>query len=106
MLDAMDVAAQVNAARKAAGLTDRSSRGKLLVRGNDRLVFLHNMLSNSITTLSPGKGCRAEMLDERGHVVADLRVFVDGDLVLIDTEPGRAEQVRAALDKYVIMDDV
>ncbi len=101
-----DVAAQVNAARTGVAAIDRSSRGKILVRGNDRLAFLHNMLSNSISTLTPGTGCRAELLDERGHILGDLRVFVGAEDVRIDLEPGRAGLVRTTLEKYVIMDDV
>lgn len=100
-----DVASQVKAARTGVAAIDRSSRGKILVRGNDRLAFLHNMLSNSISTLSPGKGCRAELLDERGHILGDLRVYVGAEDVRIDLEPGRADLVRATLEKYVIMDD-
>lgn len=101
-----DVATQVHAARTGIAAIDRSSRGKILVRGNDRLAFLHNMLSNSISTLIPGKGCRAELLDERGHILGDLRVYVGAEDVRIDLEPGRADLVRATLEKYVIMDDV
>lgn len=101
-----EIAAEVAAARTVAAMADRSERGRLVVRGNDRLTFLHNMLSNAISTLEPGSGCRAELLDDHGHVVGDLRVFVATDHVLIDLEPGRAELVREALDKFVIMDDV
>lgn len=102
----MSVADEVNAVRKGAGWIDRSARGRLVVRGNDRQSFLHNMLSNDIAKLQAGEGCRAELLDERAHVIADLRIYVDADAVLLDTEPGLAEVVRARLDKYVIMDDV
>ncbi len=101
-----DVASEVRAARTGVAAIDRSSRGKILVRGNDRLAFLHNMLSNSISTLNPGKGCRAELLDERGHILGDLRVYVGAEDVRIDLEPGRVDLVRATLEKYVIMDDV
>ncbi len=101
----MDVVSEVKAVRESAGLHDRSSRGKLVLRGNDRQTFLHNMLSNSISTLKAGEGCRAELLDERGHVVADLRVYATEDHVLLDCEPGLADKVRTILDKYIIMDD-
>jgi folate-binding protein YgfZ len=102
----VSVADEVNAVRTGAGWIDRSARGRLVVRGNDRQAFLHNMLSNDVTRLKPGQGCRAELLDERAHVIADLRLYVDADAVLLDTEPGLAEVVKARLDKYVIMDDV
>src|SRR3954467_12617356 len=64
------------------------------------------MLSNSISTLVPGQGCRAELLDERGHITGDLRVYVTKDDVRIDVEPGLGEAIRATLEKFVIMDDV
>ncbi|HVO30057.1 MAG TPA: glycine cleavage T C-terminal barrel domain-containing protein [bacterium] len=101
-----DFAAQVASARNAVAIADRSARGRFIARGADRLAFLHNMLSAPITTLAPGQGCRAELLDDRGHVVGDLRVLAGTDYVLLDTEPGRAEAVRTALDKFIIMDDV
>src|SRR5687767_14873226 len=101
----MNVAEQVKAVRAGSGLCDRSSRGKLYLRGADRQAFLHNMLSNAISTLKPGEGCRAELLNDHGHVVADLRVYSAEDHVLLDCEPGLAETVRATLEKYIIMDD-
>lgn len=102
----MDVRGQVKAVREGAGFLDRSERGKLLVRGADRQAFLHNMLSNAIKDLAPGQGCRAELLDDRGHVVADMRLWAGADDLLVDLEPGQADPVRVALDKFVIMDDV
>ena len=94
-------------AREGAALTDRGMRGLLVARGNDRQTFLHNMLSNAITGLTPGQGCRAELLDDRGHVVADFRVHVlDGEVQLDCETPAIAAKAFAALDKFIIMDDV
>lgn len=98
---------EAKAAREGAAVADRAGRGHLVVRGNDRQVFLHNMLSNAVKDLPAGKGCRAELLDDRGHVVADLRVLVlDGEVRLDAETAAIAEKARAALDKFVIMDDV
>src|SRR5437868_2429994 len=102
----MSIIDQVKQARAAVAWIDRSARGKLIARGADRQAFLHNMLSNDINRLQAGQGCRAELLDEKAHVVADLRVFVDEDKVFLDAEPGRLDAARAMLDKYIIMDDV
>ena len=93
--------------REGAALTDRGMRGLLVARGNDRQAFLHNMLSNAIAGLTPGQGCRAELLDDRGHVVADFRVHVlDGEVQLDCETPAIASKAFAALDKFIIMDDV
>lgn len=98
---------EAKAAREGAVLTDRSGRGLLVARGNDRQAFLHNMLSNAIAGLTPGQGCRAELLDDRGHVVADFRVLVlDGEVRLDCETPEIAAKAFTALDKFIIMDDV
>ena len=94
--------------REGAALTDRGMRGLLVARGNDRQTFLHNMLSNAIAGLTPGQGCRADcLLDDCGHVVADFRVHVlDGEVQLDCETPAFAAKAFAALDKFIIMDDV
>lgn len=99
--------AEAKAARESAALFDRTGRGLLVARGNDRQTFLHAMLSNAIAGLTPGQGCRAELLDDRGHVVADFRVQVlEGEVQLDCETPAIAAKAFAALDKFIIMDDV
>lgn len=101
------LATEAKAARETAALCDRSGRGLLVARGNDRQTFLHAMLSQSVKDLAPGQGCRAELLDDRGHVVADFRVLVLADEIRLDCDtPGIAEKAFTALDKFIIMDDV
>ena len=101
------LASEAKAARETAALSDRSGRGLLIARGNDRQSFLHAMLSQSVKDLTAGQGCRAELLDDRGHVVADFRVLVLADEVRLDCDtPAIAAKAFAALDKFVIMDDV
>ena len=98
---------EAKAAREGASVVDRGARGLLLAKGNDRQTFLHNMLSNAITGLTPGQGCRAELLDDRGHVVADFRIHLVADEVRLDCEtPAIAAKAFTALDKFIIMDDV
>lgn len=98
---------EAKAAREAATVVDRGARGLLIATGGDRQAFLHNMLSNAITGLVPGQGCRAELLDDRGHVVADFRIHVAENEVRLDCEtPAIAAKAFAALDKFIIMDDV
>ena len=101
------LASEAKAARETAALSDRSGRGLLSARGNDRQAFLHAMLSQSVKDLAPGQGCRAELLDDRGHVVADFRVLVLADEVRLDCDtPAIAAKAFAALEKFIIMDDV
>jgi folate-binding protein YgfZ len=96
-----DPAAEHAAVRGSAGIVDRSEYGILEVTGRDRASFLHAMLSNDITSLAPGQGCAATLLDVHGKVQVLLRVLVLDDRVLVVTPPDFAERTNAALDTYL-----
>lgn len=87
-------------------LFDQSSRGKILVKGHDRIAFLHNMLSNDIKTLRAGEGCYAALLTPTAKVLADMYVYVFPDHILLDTETGLENKIVALLDRYIIQEDV
>lgn len=70
--------------RQHAGVLDRSSRGRIAVRGADRQTFLHALLTNDITGLAPGTGCYAALLTPQGRMIADMHVLELGDVILID----------------------
>jgi folate-binding protein YgfZ len=100
------IEAQHRAARERAVVADRSERGRVVVTGKDRTDFLQGMLTQDVKALAPGQALPAALLNAKGHVLALLRVVHRGDHHLLDTEPGLAEKVRAALDRYVITEDV
>ncbi|HEV2492320.1 MAG TPA: aminomethyltransferase family protein [Terriglobia bacterium] len=101
-----DLIAEHRAARETAGIFDFSFRVKMCVAGQDRAAFLHNMLSNDIKRLAPGQGTYATLLDLKGHIVADLRVYCASDLFLLDTDADLVEKLVQTLERYIIMDDV
>jgi aminomethyltransferase len=92
------------ALRQGAGLADLSSRGKLRVTGADRARFLHNLLSNDIVGLAPGRGCQAAKLNLQGKMEAGLTVLCLSDELRCDLEPGPAAPVFAALAKHLVRD--
>ena len=94
------------AARWASGLFDFSFRGKLAVKGPDRTSFLHNMLSNDVKRLAPGEGTYATLLDIKGHILADPRVYCADEVLIVDTDADLAEKVRQHLDRFILMDEV
>ncbi len=79
-------AAEYLAAAEAVGLIDRSERGKLAVSGPDAAMFLDSILSNDIGAIAPGHGAQATFLTHKGRMLADVRVLVTDDEVLLDTE--------------------
>jgi len=97
---------QYQALREAAGLIDRSSRGRLLLTGADRRGYLQGLLTNDIAALTPGSGCYAAYLTAQGRMIADLRVFETGDGLLVDLEDGLAPAVRDRWESFVFSEDV
>jgi folate-binding protein YgfZ len=94
---------QYRALREGAGILDRSSRGKLIVRGADAAEFLQGQVSNDVEALEPETGCYAALLDRKGHMQADMRVLRlgTGDL-WIDTEREAAGAVERHLRMYSV----
>ena len=101
-----DSKAEYRAARSAAGIFDFSFRARFAVRGPDRVSFLHNVLSNDVKSLTPGQGVYATLLDVKGHILADLRVYCEPDLMLVETDFDLLEKTMDTLQRYIIMDDV
>ena len=67
------------AVRERAGLFDVSHMGELFVSGKDAFDYLQKMLTNDITTMTPGR-CRYSMVCyENGGVVDDILVYKDDD---------------------------
>ena len=71
---------------EAAGLLDRSRRGKLALSGPDAKAFLQGQVSNDVEALTPGEGCYAAFLTPKGKMLGDLRILDSGDELLLDTE--------------------
>lgn len=94
------------ALHEGAAWLDLSQRGRIRATGEDRLRLLHAMSSNAVENLQPGEGARAFFLDAHGHILADARIWVFEDSVLLDTEPETRQSLAAHLEKYIIMDDV
>lgn len=89
-----------------AGFQDISHFGKIEVRGADRTAFLNNILSNDIENLKPGQGCMAALLTAPAKVIAMMDVYAFEDHLLLIVEPDVTEKLLAALDKFIITEDV
>ena len=84
----------------------RFSLGAIDLRGEDRVRFLHGMVSNDIEALQVGQGCHAAMLTTKGKLLADFVVEAHADRLRVLLAPSLLEKIRAHLDKHIIMDDV
>jgi len=85
---------------------DLGARSRLRVRGGDRVRFLAGMLSNAIEDQAVGVLRDSLQLDRKGHVLAQLWVWMAESEVLLDAEPGSGAALTEMLAKHIVADDV
>ncbi|HUJ80185.1 MAG TPA: aminomethyltransferase family protein [Nitrospiria bacterium] len=98
-----DPVAEHLAVRGHAGAADLSARGLLRVTGVDRAKYLHSILTNDILALTAGQGCYAALLDVKGHLQADMRLFALENALLIDLDPMLTAGTVPALKRYIVI---
>jgi aminomethyltransferase len=79
---------------------------QLVLTGEDRVRFLHGMVTNDIEALGPGQGCHAAMLTTKGKMLADLVVYCDADRLTLELDGTLRDKIKGVFDKHIIMDDV
>jgi folate-binding protein YgfZ len=84
-----------------AAVFDRSHRGRLRVQGPKAGEMVTGLVTNDVATLPPGQGCYAAALTAKGKIVADLRVFVQEDGILVDAPPRAWAGWAALVKKFV-----
>jgi aminomethyltransferase len=95
-----------DALRSRSAWLDLSSRGKIKLVGEDRARLLHAMTTNHIQQLTPGAGCYAFFLNDKGRILADANILCLTDHFLLDVEPEVRESLYQHLDRFIIADDV
>jgi tRNA-modifying protein YgfZ len=89
------------------GAAVRGHAALIWVEGPDAAGFLHGLLSNDVEGLTPGGATRALLLDAKGHVQADLRVWRDAaDAFTLVLPPGAGALVAELLDRYHFSEDL
>ena len=83
-----DPFAEQRSATRSAVLVDRSHRQVIAVPGQDRLSWLHLVLSQHVSELADGRGTEALVLDSHGRVDCQLMVAHHDGVVYLDTERG------------------
>ncbi|MFI6475033.1 YgfZ/GcvT domain-containing protein [Streptomyces sp. NPDC050516] len=80
------------------GLVDLSHRGVVTVTGDDRLNWLHLLLTQHVSELPVGQATEALILSANGHVEHALYLVDDGTTVWIHVEPGTVGELIAYLE--------
>ncbi|RZS44944.1 hypothetical protein EV193_101825 [Herbihabitans rhizosphaerae] len=76
------------AAERAVVVVDRSHRELIAVPGEERLSWLHLVISQHVTELADGAGTEALVLDGQGRVEAHMVLAHTDSTVWMDGEPG------------------
>ncbi|EIF01012.1 CAF17-like 4Fe-4S cluster assembly/insertion protein YgfZ [Saccharomonospora glauca] len=83
-----DPFAEQRTASRGVAVVDRSHRRIITVTGEERLSWLHLVISQHVTALPDGEGTEALVLDSQGRIDAHMVLaHVDGT-VFLDTDPG------------------
>ena len=98
--------AEVLAVRRNAGMIDLSDRAKIRVTGADRVTFVDGLLTADVKLLTPGTSAYALVLDDKSHVLGDLRVFALDDAFVLDMEAAQKDALLARFRKMLVSDDV
>jgi len=81
-----------------SGFVDLSHRGVVAVSGDDRLSWLHLLVTQHMTDLPPGQATEALILSANGHIEHALYLVDDGETLWAHVEPGTREELVAYLE--------
>jgi folate-binding protein YgfZ len=93
-----DLFREQRALADGVGFVDLSHRGVVTVTGDDRLAWLHLLLTQHVTDLPAGQATEALILSANGHIEHALYLVDDGTTVWMHTEPDTQEALVAYLE--------
>ncbi|MCX2971862.1 MULTISPECIES: CAF17-like 4Fe-4S cluster assembly/insertion protein YgfZ, partial [Streptomyces] len=93
-----DLFREQRALADGTGFVDLSHRGVVAVSGEDRLSWLHLLLTQHVSELPPHQATEALVLSANGHIEHALYLVDDGETVWAHTEPGAQQALIAYLE--------
>jgi tRNA-modifying protein YgfZ len=80
--------------------------GAIRVTGTDRLDFVQGQVAQNIKALPIPGGARSMILNVKGQIEFDVRIYRRKDDVYLQTTADLGDAVMARLQKYIVFDDV
>ncbi|WOX23546.1 glycine cleavage T C-terminal barrel domain-containing protein [Streptomyces solicathayae] len=93
-----DLFREQRALADGTGFVDLSHRGVVAVTGDDRLSWLHLLLTQHVSDLPVGRATEALILSANGHIEHALYLVDDGETVWAHVEPGTQAELLAYLE--------
>lgn len=100
-----DIPGEYRAALESAVLLDRSHEGRLRLTGRDRAALLHRMSTNDLEHLAPDEGRATLFTTANARIIDRIEAYNDGESLLLLAGPGRAEPLRAMLQRNIFFND-
>jgi tRNA-modifying protein YgfZ len=98
------------AARNASAIFELSDRGQVELTGPDAVALLHNLCTNDIKNLAPGRGCEFFLTTNKARAVAHgfahRLLPADPPVLWLDLAPAGAGKVVAHLNHFVVSEQV
>jgi glycine cleavage system T protein len=91
------------AVRKKAGMADLSYRGLIRITGTDRAKFLQGLITNDAMKLAEGQGLYAAILNPKGRMLADLKIYAVHDAFLVDLDREITDKTVQILNRYKLI---
>lgn len=85
---------------------DTSGWGPIVLRGADRVRFLHGLTTINVQALPPNQPAWGALLSPKGRVLSVIAVEDHGEELWVRCEPALLDKTAALLDRYAVMDDV
>ncbi|HVK65347.1 MAG TPA: glycine cleavage T C-terminal barrel domain-containing protein [Polyangium sp.] len=101
-----DIAPLRRALAEGALLLRAPELGTLSIRGKDRQTWLNGMITCDLAPLKAGQGAYGFVVAKTGKILAELRILIDDDRILVGAPRDRIALLVEHFDHYVIMEDV
>ena len=101
-----DLAPLRRALHEGALLLRAPELGTLTIRGKDRQTWLNGMITCDLAPLKAGQGAYGFAVAKTGKILAELRILIDDDRILVGMPRDRITLLMEHFDHYVIMEDV
>ena len=85
---------------------DLAWRGKMTVKGRDRIRWLNGMITNTVKDLPENRGNYSFVLNPQGRILGDLYAYNRGEYLVLDTDRSQFENLMNTLKRFIIMDQV
>jgi folate-binding protein YgfZ len=104
-LQAKQTSAPLRAALEGVALHDLSARELLAVTGEDRVSFLHGMVTQDVKGIHAHGVAYTALITAKGAMVSDARIWQREGELLLETEGGLAGPVKEFLEKHLISEE-